>query len=194
MPQRVAFLLLAAGESKRLGRPKQLEPFQGRSLIRFMAEEILAAASEKNFWVVLGAGREAVENELAGLPLQTIFNPKFSEGMGGGISFGLAAILKAIPDLGAVLISVCDQTELRAVHLKKMLAFHRERPESICASAYQGVLGVPALFSKRFFPGLLALSGDHGGKKLIQQYAHEVQAIPFEGGERDLDQRELHST
>lgn len=189
MSRNIGFLLLAAGESKRLGRPKQLEPFQGKSLIRFMAEEILRVrgVDKNDLRVVLGAKAQSVENELAGLGLRTYFNPRYGEGMGGGISVGLAEFLRETPALEACLISVCDQTELRSAHLEDLLAAHRKRPGVICASAYGGVLGVPALFPKKFFPDLLALSGDHGGKKIIQAHLHEVEAVPFAGGEKDLD-------
>ncbi|MBL8992807.1 MAG: NTP transferase domain-containing protein, partial [Spirochaetia bacterium] len=130
MSQSVAFLLLAAGQSKRLGRPKQLEPFQGKSLIRFMAEQILGVqgVSGDQVWALLGAEKERVEHELAGLGLRTAFNPKFREGMGGGISLGLSAMLGFFPDLEACLVCVCDQTGLRTAHLEKMLATHLEHP------------------------------------------------------------------
>src|SRR5580692_2476743 len=110
-PIRVALILLAAGPSTRLGQPKQLLPFRGRSLLRHAAETALASSC-RPVVVVLGASAERMKSELTDLPVMIAVNSGWESGMGSSIRAGLEALTNgknADAGVGAVVIMVCDQ-------------------------------------------------------------------------------------
>ena len=83
----------------------------------------------------------------------------------------------------------CDQPRLTAAHLRALIeAFTAQDEPSIVASAYAGVHGTPAVFPRFAFPHLLALTGDRGARVLLTQPPCSLIALPFEGGEVDIDQ------
>jgi molybdenum cofactor cytidylyltransferase len=86
------------------------------------------------------------------------------------------------------LILACDQPRLSAEHLSAMLdVFCAQAAPSIVASAYQGVLGIPAVFPREVFAELHALRGDKGARLLLMQPPCPLVALPFPGGEIDID-------
>ena len=99
----VAVLVLAAGASTRMGRPKQMLPFAGEPLLRRVVEQALAASAARVF-VVLGAYAAAVTPALAGLPVETIWNPDWEEGQGASVRVGVRYLLDRAPETGARLI------------------------------------------------------------------------------------------
>jgi molybdenum cofactor cytidylyltransferase len=181
-PTRGAFstLILAAGSSSRLGRPKQLVPFGGTTLIEH-AVQIAKEAGAREVIVVLGADADKVEPLLQGvLP---VVNPRWEAGMGSSISCGMRSLSQ---DSKAVIITVCDQPKVTAEHLRKLANEILNSQASIAASSYAGVLGVPAAFGSSLFPELGALRGDKGARDLIRRTS-DVAAVELVGGERDID-------
>lgn len=177
----VPAILLAAGASRRLGQPKQLLLHGGETLLRRSARLALEAGF-RPLRVVLGAEVERCREALKGLDVEILFNPQWEAGMGWSIRTGMA-------DLGreaeAVLLLVCDQTNLEIDLLNRIRACHEAHPDRILASRYAGVRGIPALFPRRCFDLLEALSGDRGARNLLQE--GEVLEVPFPGGEQDVD-------
>lgn len=182
-PARVAILILAAGGSARLGRPKQLVPFGGRPLVLHAAECALAAALGP-VWVVLGAHADAVGAALAALPVRTQGHPGWATGLGGSIAAGTAAILRdpAGPPEG-ILLMLCDQPGLSPAHLQALATAWQSAPSGMAASGYGGARGVPALLGAQHFPALLALKGPQGAKPLLARAAE----LPFPAGGWDVD-------
>ena len=178
---KTAVILLAAGASRRLGRPKQLVAWQGEPLLRRAARMAL----EAGFWplrVVLGAEAEACREALSGLKVQVVLNPGWEEGMGSSIRAGMADLP---PDVDAALLLTCDQPALDGPLLTRILSAHGAHPERLVACGYGGIRGIPALFPRRLFPELEALGGDRGARGLLGET--DVLEIPFPGGELDLD-------
>lgn len=179
-----ALILLAAGASRRLGSAKQLLRFRGRSLLRHAAETALAASC-RPVVVVLGAENELLGPELAGLPLQTVFNPHWTEGVASSIRAGMEAVTT-----DAVLLTLCDQPLVTAEMINQIVRRHRRERAPIVASEYEGTLGVPALFSREFFPELAALKGDAGAKKILLKYADQAARAPMPEAAFDVDRME----
>ncbi len=135
-----------------------------------------------------------MREELAGLPVETVFNTGWQEGMGSSLRAGAQEVIRLDPVPQAALLLVCDQPRLTAAHLHELLARHAAAQTmgniAITASAYAGRAGVPAVFSAALFSELAACSGDRGARDLIQAHAPHVQAIPWPAGQLDLDRPE----
>jgi molybdenum cofactor cytidylyltransferase len=177
-------VLLAAGGSARLGRPKQLAQVGGETLVRRAAAACLASAVRRTH-VVVGAHGDAVAAELAGLAVEIVANDRWAEGMSSSIRAGLAAAAGA----DGVLLVLADQPGLRSDVLDA-LARALETPASIAACAYGGGLGAPAAFGRAHFPALAALHGDEGARRLLARHAPAVIAVAFPEGELDVDREE----
>lgn len=178
-----AAVVLAAGASRRLGRPKQLERREDRTLLRRAAELALAAGCDPVV-VVLGYAAERLAEELAGLPVRTVAAPDWAEGMAASLRAGLAALPGDVP---AALLMVCDQPAVTAAHLQRLLGAHRGSHLPAAASAYAGVLGVPAVVGRSLFPELAAVTGDRGAREVLRADPRRVAAVPLAGGELDVD-------
>ncbi len=163
----VAGLLLAAGSSSRLGRPKQLIEYEGKTLIRRAAETLIEAGCLPVI-VVLGAEVDGTRQALDGLAVRIFVHQGWEEGMGSSIAFGVRSLLETESDLDAILISTCDQPKISGSDLLDFLAQFSTSRASIIAAEYEGVRGVPALFSSEVFDDLLKLSGDKGARDLIR--------------------------
>jgi molybdenum cofactor cytidylyltransferase len=184
--QPVGLVMLAAGGSARLGRPKQLLPYGGRSLLRHAAEMAVASVC-RPITVVLGAHAAELTGELRDLPVQVVENPYWSEGMGGSLRVGLETLTAISSRMGAVVIALCDQPLLSAGTIDALVRAHRERLRPLVASEYGGVLGAPALFSRALFGELMGLKRGSGAREIIGRRRGEVWGVPFPGGLIDID-------
>lgn len=175
----VAAVLLAAGASRRLGRPKQLVAFAGEAMVRRAARLCLEAGLDPVL-VVLGCAADEVAAALEGLAVSTVGNPGWEEGMAASLRAGVAAVPPGCP---AAVLLPCDQPALSSGLLAALVQAHRADPAATVACAYGGGVGVPALFPRSRFAEFKALRGDRGAKALLAGAA----AVPFPGGEVDLD-------
>ncbi|HVT99917.1 MAG TPA: nucleotidyltransferase family protein [Acidobacteriaceae bacterium] len=194
MPEfRCAAVVLAAGASTRLGQPKQLIRIGSQSLLRRTVRLAIEAGCSP-VYVVLGFESDQMTPELTGLAVETVINPAWQQGMGSSLRAGMQALLRAPTQPDAVLLLVCDQPRLTAEHLRELLTWHwaaRTKSEiAITASTYAQRNGVPAVFSTKLLPELLAITGDHGARDLIRAHARQVQGIPWAAGEFDIDRPE----
>ena len=183
MPQ-YGLILLAAGGSARLGRPKQLLPYRGRSLLRHAGESAAESAC-RPLIAVLGAQWERIRPELDGLPIQYVVNPDWEQGMASSLQVGLDALSDS--DVAGVVIMLCDQPRVTGDVIDALVAARERASAPLAAAEYGGALGVPALFSRALFPELAALSGAEGAKKVILRHATETARVPFPGGLVDVD-------
>jgi molybdenum cofactor cytidylyltransferase len=179
---KVAGLLLAAGNSSRLGRPKQLVEFEGKKLIRRAAEALVDAGCSPAI-VVLGAELESSTKALGSLSVEIVINNDWSQGMGSSIACGISA-LDTNPD--AVLLSLCDQPYVTAEHLRSFIAAYTLTRANVIAAQYNGVAGVPALFSSKHFPALSQLKGEKGAREIIRNSPDAI-TIPLPVAAIDVD-------
>ncbi len=182
---RVGAVVLAAGASRRLGRPKQLVPWAGRPLLRVVVGEACASRCDR-VAVVLGANGDAVRpalGDLEGVKLTIVENPDWNEGIAASIRCGVR--WAAQEECEAVLLAVGDQPALSAAHLDALVTAY-QRGAVVVASRYQGALGVPALFSRVYFESLRSLRGDEGARRILRA-SREVHSVDWEPGARDVD-------
>lgn len=180
---RHAAIVLAAGESRRLGRCKQLMEIDGVPLIRRAALNALATAPLQVL-VVLGADPDPIRRALNGLAVECVDCAQWSEGMGASLRAGLARVRS---EADAALLLLCDQPALDTAHLAALLARWRERPALAVASRYAGVRGVPALLPRPWFRSLAALRGDAGARDLLRT-RDDVIDVVNQALARDIDQ------
>jgi len=183
MTDRFAIVILAAGRSSRLGQPKQLLRYQGKTLVEHAASTALASGAHEVV-VVVGAESERVRAVLSSLPIRIVENPDWQEGMGVSIRCGVASLL---PDSGCVVIALCDQPKITADHLRHLVESCLESGSAIAASSYAGTLGAPCAFARSMFPNLLALQGDAGARDLIRNSQNQVAVVEFDAGNLDVD-------
>ena len=179
-------LILAAGASSRMGRPKQLLVWDGEPLVRRMAR-IALEVNCSPVGVVTGAHAEQASLALEGLNVQQFFFAGWQEGMGASLRSGLAAMLQLRPGLPALLVLMADQPLVDVVYLEQLISqFHRSG-KPVAVSAYAGTTGPPVIFSKEMFPDLLILQGDQGAKQLLLRHPGRCIDVSFPAGAYDLD-------
>lgn len=182
---KIGAMLLAAGGSLRLGQPKQLIKFEGRSLLRRAARS-LAESVYFPVVAVLGAEADASVSELVGLPVYHVVNNEWRAGMSSSIRAGLGKLLEIEPDLDGVLIGLCDQPRVSTEMLDLFAARFSTSNAPVIASAYNDTAGVPALFSRELFDRLQNLEGDKGARELIRSRS-DVLTIDLPAAAFDVD-------
>ena len=178
-------MILAAGASVRLGRPKQLLLFRGETLIR-RAARLACAAGLTPVHVVVGHRGGEVGAALGGLgdTVVVVANPDWPHGMGSSLACGVVSL----PSVAAALVLVTDQPYLSAELLVAVMERYRTGQCSLVACRYaSGTIGVPALFDRRHFAELATLSGDRGARSLFARHAGALAAVSFPGGDVDVD-------
>ena len=178
----VGCAILAAGASRRLGRPKQLVQFRGNELVRHLALQALGSKAD-HLAVIVGASAEQVVPAVGELPLNCVVNLGWREGIASSIR--CAAHWAAQKNLDALILMTCDQPHLEAAHLDRLVAEHETGATQV-ASRYADVVGVPALFSATVFRRLFALNGDAGAAALLREDPH-TRSVEWPAGQIDLD-------
>lgn len=171
-------ILLAAGASTRMGRPKQLLPAGGKPLLRHVAEVGLSGPVSPVV-VVLGAHAAEIAPCLDGLAVQVVVNDRWTEGMGASLRAGMQAMKRAAPAAQAVIVALADQPDFSPDHLERMVEIHRVSGRAIVASEADGTLRPPVLFASAWFSRLLTLEGDAGARTLLQENRTEVAIVPL---------------
>lgn len=180
----VGILILAAGQSSRMGRPKQLLPYQGRPLLRHAAERALESRC-RPVVVVLGAFAEQIEPALAGLPVQVVRNSRWEEGVGTSIQAGLELLDRL--GAGAAVLTLGDLPLIGGAIYDRLADAHSASGAAVVTSEYAGTVGVPALFDRRVFPDLARLAPDKGCKGVILAHLAGAVRLPCPEAEMDVD-------
>jgi molybdenum cofactor cytidylyltransferase len=165
----VAGIILAAGGSQRLGRPKQLLEWRGAPFIRHVVKTA-AAAGLKPLRIVTGACAQEIETALQGLPGQIIYNPRWESGQSTSVIAGVESLP---PSCGAVVFLLADQPQVPATLLRSLVARHAQTLAPLVAPMVDGRRANPVLFDRRTFADLRKLEGDTGGRPLFARYQPE---------------------
>jgi molybdenum cofactor cytidylyltransferase len=180
----IAGVVLAAGLSRRMGRPKLLLPLDGRPLIRHTVEA-LAAAGLDDLIVVVPSESDALRAALEGLAVRFAINPAPEAGQAGSVVAGVAALA---PTTEAALIALGDQPGVPGVVVASLLEAYRSTGMPIVAPRYREGRGNPVLFAAAVFSELLRLRGDQGARAVIDADPARVALVPFDlPMPRDLD-------
>lgn len=182
-------IILAAGSSSRLGEPKQLIHFNGKTLL----EKTIQAAIDsecKDISVVLGANSEDILNEVKHFPVQFCVNEDWQSGMSSSLQIGLIHLVNNDRETDAIIVLVCDQPFIESRHINLIIEKFRRTKKPIIASKYKETNGVPALFAKEIFDKLMLIKGDKGARKIIDDFPELVETINIPEAAFDIDTAE----
>ncbi|MFT4038494.1 MAG: nucleotidyltransferase family protein [Thermomicrobiales bacterium] len=183
----IAGVVLAAGRSSRLGRPKQLLDLHGQPLLRVTLDRVLAAHLDV-VYVVLGHEAEAIRAAIAGLPVQIIHNPDAAQGQSTSVLAGINAAATGDPE--AVVFLLGDQPQIAPALIDALTARWRETGAGVVAPEYTDGIGNPILFDRRVLPDLASLTGDVGARDVVRAHkaSGDIALVPVPApAPRDVD-------
>lgn len=182
----IGIIVLAAGESSRLGRPKQLLLYEGRPLLQH-AVQVANESGADPVIVVLGADAETIKKEIDDPGVSVVENIDWNEGMASSIRCGLKLFTQINHSPEGIILMVCDQPFVTASLLKDLMSVHQQSGKPIVACSYDNTFGPPVFFHHTFFEELLELKGDVGARAIILHHTADVEVIPFPKGTYDVD-------
>ncbi len=171
--RRIAAIVLAAGASARMGRPKLLLVHQGVPLLRRAVDAAIRGGCD-DVVVILGADRERYLPVLAGTPARTVHNPDFTQGMSSSIRAGVEVLAE---ETQAAVIMLADQPFVDESVVRRLIETYQRSGMKIVACTYDGVRGVPVLFDRALFLELLLLEGDQGAREVMATYPNHVATV-----------------
>jgi molybdenum cofactor cytidylyltransferase len=182
-----AMILLAAGGSTRMGRPKQLLEFKGKKLITIVVERLLAC---RKFPVIVVLGELSKEIapycKLEGVSI--IQNINWQSGMASTIQCGLEFAEFGFDDVSHVLFALCDQPFVEAEHYYALVEASEAHPDKIIAAYYGGQAGAPMIFPRSYFPMLARLTGDQGARAVVRNLQADVIQVSMPTAAMDWDE------
>jgi molybdenum cofactor cytidylyltransferase len=181
-------ILLAAGESKRMGKTKQLMPL-GRSTLLERAIDNLLASSVDETIVVLGHKAEEIAKTISERPVKIVLNPDYSQGMSTSI---IAGLMLVDPRSQAVMLAMGDQPLVASGTINQLIEAFSKNKKGIAVPSYRGRRGHPIIFDIKYKAELLMLKGDIGGREIIRNHPEDVLmvAIDSESVISDIDTQE----
>ena len=189
---KTAIIILAAGNSTRLGRPKQMLQYKQSTLLKNTVSEALKV--ENSFVIVVtGSNHDLIEEELNSEEIHFIFNADWENGMASSIIKGIEKLLVLDSNCEQCILAVCDQPFVTNSVFENLIFESETTKKGIAASAYSETLGTPVLFHQKYFKELQELKGQEGAKKIIKKYIDDVVSVPFERGNIDIDTEEDYS-
>ncbi|GAB6054351.1 hypothetical protein JCM17960_31710 [Magnetospira thiophila] len=182
---RVAVLVLAAGQSRRMGGVnKLLAPLNGKPVLHHVLDGI-PTTLRQDIWIVTGFEAARVRDSLGGQGLHFVHNPRFKDGLSTSLKVGI----EALPDDRAgVLVMLGDMPFVQPQTVTALLTCFEESG-GICLPMYQGHRGNPVLWPRAFFPAIGDLTGDQGARSLLAGHSAQVRTVSVtdDGILRDLD-------
>ena len=182
----IGIILLAAGESSRLGTPKQLLLLEGRTLLQH-ALEFANGSNAHPVVVILGAGSDTIKQGIDVSTEHVIVNAEWQEGIASSIRSGINALVEISPVVEGAILLFCDQPYVTSTLLNKLMETYKETGKPVVACSYDNTFGPPVFFHKTIFPELLQLKGDIGARGVIRQHVDDVELILFPKGNIDID-------
>lgn len=171
----MAALVLAAGQSKRMGQEnKLLLPYQGETVLSHVLDQVVQAGM-KNIFVVTGHQEGQVEQQLSRHDVIFIHNDLYQEGMSTSVKLGISSLPR---EIDAVLVILGDMPNISSAILKKiMVAYNPALGRSIIIPKHNGKRGNPILWGREFFSEFERLEGDMGAKILLNDYPEYIAEV-----------------
>lgn len=183
----ISAIVLAAGESKRMGRPKQLLAWQGKTLLRHTLENLTRSNADEVI-LVLGHEAEAIRRGLTELKIKIVVNFGYKQGMASSLRQGLLAMN---PESEAFLVLLADQPGIGPEIINRVIReFQRANPKrGIVRPVYRGLRGHPVLIDVRYLQEALQLQGDVGARRILANHPADILEIEVDqdGILKDID-------
>ena len=188
---RVAGVVLAAGESRRMGQLKALLPFGSRTVIEQVLQPLLSADLSE-VAVVLGHRAEEIAAVLEPLPVRLLYNADYRLGMTSSVQVALRS-LDPVPD--AYLLALVDQPQIGLPVVQQLLAAHTRTQKGLVVPVWHGKRGHPLLLAAAYRPAVLALTPDQGLNVVTRGNPHDTLELPIGNDDilRDMDYQEEYA-
>lgn len=181
----VGIVLLAAGNSSRMGKIKQLLPWEHTTLVEHSIKQA-ESSQAKQVVVVLGAHSDLIRDGLHPVRAILIENEKWKKGLGTSISCGVS-YFNTMQRMDGLLILLADQPLIDTLYIDAMLQNFETSEKGIIATQYKNRVGVPALFSATYFSELTNLADDFGAQYIMGRYKNDIFEMPARGKTADVD-------
>lgn len=179
----MAILIAAAGNSSRLGTPKQLVPYQGRVLLQRCID--LCVSLGPDVYCVLGANAAKIRKQVCHPFCHFIYTTQWQDGLSHSIAHGVSQLPEQTT---SVMILLADLWALDIDELQHLIECHLRQPEFIHGAQVNDHLSPPIIFPKYCFDALKSLPpGSNGAKSVIKQFKDKVIAVPMPSAFEDLD-------
>jgi len=169
-------MILAAGESTRMGKPKLLLPFGNETIIETIINQVTLAKVDKTL-VVLGSGWEKIKDKIKKFHLKTTVNPNFKKGMLSSVQWGF----KALPEkTRAVLVVLGDQPAISTAIIDKIIDAYQKTSKGIVLPVYKGERGHPVLIDLKYKGEVESLSHKIGLRGLVYSHPEDIMEVKVE--------------
>jgi molybdenum cofactor cytidylyltransferase len=171
----ISAILLAAGESRRMGRSKQLLPWHGKTLLQHSLESIINSAVDETI-LVLGHEADRIGKSLPAFPVKIVINPYYKQGMASSLRRGLLAM---DPGSEAFLVLLADQPGIGPEIINTLIrTFRQAAPRrGIVRPVYRGRPGHPVLIGTQYLEETLQLQGDVGARRILMNHPGDILEI-----------------
>jgi molybdenum cofactor cytidylyltransferase len=184
----ITAIILAAGESRRMGEPKMLLPYKGKTIIEKVIENVLSSNIEKVL-VVTGAQHEAIISVISGLKVINCYNEQYREGMLSSVKCGFRSLPE---DAGCALVFQGDQPFIDSPTINRVIEGYMKSGKGIAIPVYKGKRGHPVLINCKYREEIESLNADEGLRALARKFPEDVHYVETDAPEilRDIDTRE----
>jgi molybdenum cofactor cytidylyltransferase len=185
-------IILAAGESKRMGKPKQLLPLGKSTLLEQAIDNLLNSSVDETI-VVLGHKAEEITEKIANKPVKVVINPDYQQGMSTSI---VAGLIMVDPRSQAVMLALGDQPLVTSRTINQLIEAFNKNRKGIAVPTYRGRRGHPIIFDIKYKAELFKLKGDIGGREIIQNHPKDVfmVAVDSESVVSDIDTQDEYNS
>ncbi|MEC3907757.1 nucleotidyltransferase family protein [Tamlana sp. 2201CG12-4] len=186
----IAIVVLAAGNSSRMGTPKQLLRWGDNNLLTHTVQTAIEVGGIEVI-VVVGANNKRIEQEIKHLSVTILNNVNWQDGLGKSIACAAKYVLDSQIQIDGILITLADQPFIEADYLKDIIRNFSANKKCIIATSYgNNKKGVPVLFDKYYFEELSNLSDDDGAKYVLKSNMSSVKTLKTRVKTLDIDSRE----
>lgn len=166
-------IILAAGESKRMGEPKMLLPFGGKTIIEAVAESVVSSEVEGSL-VVLGAEKQRIEEKIRDYGIKSVFNPDFQSGMLSSVQCGF----KAVPEgTRAVLVVLGDQPRISSSIINQLIEAYNKTGKGIVLPVFEGERGHPVIIDIKYKEEVGNLSPEIGLRGTVYSHREDILEV-----------------
>ena len=187
----IAGLILAAGESSRMGTDKATLAYRGRTFLEAIVQT-LGEADIERIVVVLGHHAEEIQRQIEIGAAQVVINPDYRSGQTSSLQVGLRSLIA--DDLEAILLCLVDHPAICAETVRRIVATFRQCGTPVVIPTYQGRRGHPVLLGRQVFHELLQLASGAGADSVVRRYRPATQFVEVEdeGIIKDVDDTESY--
>lgn len=185
---KLAIVILAAGESKRMGQPKQLLPWGNSTLLGHSISTVLEIQKE-HVYVVLGAFYDEIIDKHQNFPVQVLKNESWKDGMSSSITLAIQTIENL--NIDGFLFLLADQPEVDSTYIQSIIKDFNEHQDLI-ATKYPKSIGIPVIFGRSYFSELKNINTQSGAKSVIMENLTNVKVKTPKHFFRDIDTPEVY--